>query len=205
MFDDPKFTEHFESLREFLESSDRPYLVPTPVDAGWWILQQPLAECLYALRDVVELVPEKLRLQPTEGEVVQKVVDELALLYRHYPRAMLEKAILIGYFSVRREFTNVDEAVKDVREVERQEVKRIDLGEGKEQIEYAVKYAYELSQTFRLNKDVMEVMRPLYYAIQLLSPAPEDPWNMFLDVWSRLSAVPKSGTAGSRSALLALT
>ena len=205
MFDAPDLAESFESLREFLESSDRPYIVPTPQDNGWWILQQPLAECLYALRDVVELVPEKLGLQPTEGQVVQKVIDDIALTYGQYPRAMLEKAILMGYFNVRREFTEIAEVLEDAREVERQEVKRIDLGNGKQRIEYEVKYEFEIAQSLRLNKEVMEVMRPLYYAVRLLSPAPEDPWNMFLDVWSRLSAVPKSGTAGSRSALLALT
>jgi hypothetical protein len=198
--------QNLDRVKAYMSTSTDPYLFASPRDAGVHTLEQPLAEFRYALRDVVALIPEKDERQPEQGEVLQSIVIDLAIDYPQYRREGIETLVYMGYTRVLEQFKFGPTKIEEHREIGRKEVSRERVSKDEVRINYEVEYEVVASYSAKLETPVTSSIQALYpalVAIDELKDAPKsERQTLVMDLWSRLGAVPRSGSSRTRAALL---
>ena len=195
-----------DRIKASMVHSTAPYLFPSPRDVGFHVLEEPLAEFRYALHDVVSLIPDRDERQPDLGDVLKSVVLDLAIDYPQYKPEGLETMVYLGYGFVSRNYQSGPVELKESREVSRKEVSRRRISNEEIEIQYEIEYLLTGSATASLAKPILQVIREFYPALlavpELQDASTRERSALFLDLWSRLGSVPKSGSSRTRATLL---
>jgi len=158
------------------------------------------------LRDVIALIPDRDERQPDLGGVLKSIVLDLAIDYPQYKREGLETMVYLGYGFVAKNFQFGPVQFKESREVSRKEVSRSRISNEEIEIKYEVEYLLTGLGTASLAKPILDGVKDLYPALvavsELKGATEHERGALFLDLWSRLGSVPKSGSSRTRATLL---
>jgi hypothetical protein len=173
--------------------SNKPFFFPSPLECHVPTFLEPLARLKSHLRDVEQLIPEAMNESPSLRETFGGLVEDFCSDYPEVSVDSAWRAIVLGHAMMMENFT-----AKDLPKIN--DIRINPFGENQDSKEISITY----SQTYETLYTGPEMGRSFYYAFRSSVPDNISDVAMFMNLWSRLSAVPSSGSAQGRSALLLL-